>query len=566
MPPRNRWGLPISLHKVRLKSGDTSWRAGMDVPPRLEADGSTRRVRIKAQAPNASQAVARLVLRLTDRGYLEHAERLREAAVVSLGAGFTDLLESNRISKLPLLGAAATAHIEARAREGAINEQTAERYRGLAKNHILVHPIARKHLDEITPEDLEAYFQQLADKQNEDGTQQLGATPRRSIHGVLSQVFAAAVADEKLLRSPLTVGRAKKPRKGTGAVFAERHGAADFMTSLMRAVPYEVYLRQFPLFFGLRTSERLALQHSSFAVERRGFPDVLRIPTVEMRVVQQLDRTAARNVLPLKTDESPRTLPLPRIALPHLDALYLRRAIQIVEAAEKRGDKKFLKTLLNFAESKSQPTFSSHGSLVSPVFTQDTFLITSASGQPYRQQKANELWRDVCATYAPNEHIREHDFRHVATSFLTERQFPEAVVASVTGHSLKARSTMVATYNHPSADQREDAMDWLACLYARPAEPPTRALPETLNAYVEKKPLWSLWRTPYQSDFAYESKQGEQLSVLEQNIRGLLQRWQPPRLRTVELPQMSDPDYPMVALYDLSGNLPRLRLARGFAF
>ena len=109
-------------------------------------------------------------------------------------------------------------------------------------------------------------------------------------------------------------------------------------------------------------------------------------------------------------------------------------------------------------------------------------------------------------------------------------------------------------------------MDWLACLYARPAEPPTRPLPKTLNAYVEKKPLWSLWRTPYQSDFAYESKQGEQLSVLEQNVRGLLQRWQPPHLRTVELPQMSDPDYPMVALYDLSGNLPRLRLARGFAF
>ena len=547
MPRRSQYALPCAVERFRSSSGAVAFRASMDVT----RPGEDRR-RVRAKGQSVGTAVARLVARLQSRGFTVEAEDLAAAAVAQFGPSFGERVASFQRSRLPTVSAAVEHNIDAALASGSRNAQTTERMRGLLRNHISTHALGSRHLDEVTRADLERFFDALASEVGEDGTPRLGPSPRRSIHGLLSQVFAAALEAEEIARDPMVgVQRARKPRRPAAAQFAEHANAAATVADLARRMDYQDFLRQWPLFLGLRTSERLALQHKSFAPDREGVSLAREERTTVLRVTQQLGRDAARSVLPLKTDGSARDFTLPLLFFPHLDALYLRRACQIVAAAQAdaavgvKAGARLLDALASW-EPSAPPVLSSHGSLVSPLFAPDSFLITASTGQPYRQQKANEMWARTVEAAGVSEHIREHDLRHVAATFLARWNVSEATVASITGHAVSGRSTLSAVYTHATEEARTEALEWLACLYARPAEPP-RVLPAPVAEFSRRRPLWSLWREARAWDFPADDDAAR--SEFWDGPDGLAHRaamnlWLPANLRPNVAPVPSTPETP----------------------
>ncbi|MCT2988166.1 hypothetical protein EFN19_02390, partial [Propionibacterium freudenreichii] len=516
--------------------------AYVELPPLVLPDGSKKRRRAHAQGESIAAAVARLILQLRQKDFQMEADALLDSALSVLGAGFQDLLTDAQPHTTPLLGEALAAHIEARHRDGKIGDETHQRYAGLLKNHIAPHPIAKKHLDEVSRQDVEGFLDDLAAKRNEHGKPQLGTSPRRTIHDLLSQIFVKATRDEVIAKNPmLTVERAKKKHKAPGAQFAQKPGASRMLSRIFQTMPYEDYLRQLLLCLGMRTSERLGLQYQRLVWSKADDADALHgrlsFPALHIHVSHQLDRSVERHLIPLKTEESPRVLPMPLLALPHVDALLLRRAIEIVRLAQTRRnkqDKRLLAALRKHPQRLKDEgfTYDSNGAVLSPVFDETTFLFTNASGIPHRQQRANVLWRKTLDDLGVQEHIREQDLRHVAVSFLGEQRYSFPAIASITGHALRDTRSLSATYLHITEQTRAEEMELLAALYARPAEPvASDDIPAPLLSYAEQVPIYTLWRPPFLTDEAL--KQGA--SETDRQTRGSLQRYLPASLRTVSL-------------------------------
>lgn len=269
-----------------------------------------------AQAPTLPKAVARLCLKLRKRGYTLEANELEAAAAEQVGSSVTDLIGALHRSTLPPLEAAVARNIETREQNQVIDQASTRHAWSLLRNHIEPHPIARKPLDEISHDDLDAYFHQLAAKRNGDGTFRLGPTPRRTIHGLLNQTIATAVTAGTLVANPMAAIPRPAKQKAASAQFASRPNATTFLAELSGRIPYEDYLRQFPLFFGLRTSERLALQHRSFApAAEHDWLDTFEA-TTELRVLHQLAEGSDRQVTALKTERSRATSRCPSPSSP----------------------------------------------------------------------------------------------------------------------------------------------------------------------------------------------------------------------------------------------------------
>ena len=467
--------------------------------------GGTGGSRVKAKGTTIPMAVARLVLKLEALGQQEEAAKLRASAEAALGASFIDVLLAPKDSATPQgvlkpLGEVVESLIETRHKAGKLSGGTYPRYRGLLRNHIMPSALAKMPMDAISPKDIERFLDQLRAKKGKDGTLLLGTTPLTTIEGLLAQAFHKQLVEGKLVIDPMaSIERTKKLSKAVGAQFAAREGAARFITLLMQEIPYKAYLTSFLLGFGLRTSERLAIRHCSIATALRHGKNRLPQPviTVDRQLAEDL------SLQPLKNNSEPRRLPLPMVSAPHLDALYLRRAIHLVKLAEQAGTIGELRRKMEaHAQRWDRPNMGPSGAMFSPLFEQSTYLYASSKGGPLRRQNVNAAWKRLLEKYGDGEQVREHDLRHVCATELGRRNFPAVVISAITGHAVDRRNTLQAVYTHPSAGQKKEAMEFLGAIFGRPAEPPQEPLPDALADYAGMAPLWSLWRADRETDYA----------------------------------------------------------------
>lgn len=461
MPRRSAYRLPCSVERRRLSDGSMSFTASKSLG--YTHDGKRRRIR--GQAADLPGAVARLVVLLTAASETTAAEDLTAAAVGQFGEGFRTRVAAETPSAAPVLLDALTTHLTRRQRDGHLSSLSHSRAVGLVQNHVAPHAIATQRLDEITSAGLRGFFDDLAAKRKSPDDPAspplLGPTPRRSIHGFLAQVFAAAEDEGIVARSPMRhIERPAKPSVKSSGI-GKKRGAVERTMRLMQDVPYATYLMLLPLALGLRTSERLGLVHDSFH---------LTSDALEMTIDAQLGRDndyPAR--VPVKTENARRTLPLPLDLLPHIDALYLKR-ITATGKARVEFTADMLADAIATRDAGGYLRNASGAVTGSPLIDPHLFLYVGRDGAPVRAQRASSVWNKIRRTWASDEPgWVEHDFRHVARTILERERFPDATIAAWLGHA--HGGTMTGTYGHVGRDELRAAGHALWTRFRRWPEP-----------------------------------------------------------------------------------------------
>jgi integrase len=232
----------------------------------------------------------------------------------------------------------------------------------------------------------------------------------QSIHAVLRNALQCAVREEVLPRNvaklvPVTVPKYKVNRGLS---------VADARRVLKVAVDERLYaLYVLALCLGLRRGELLGLRWSDID---------LAAETLEVAVSLQRVGGALR-LVPPKTDDSARTIPLPPICVNALREHAERQAVERVAAGM---------------------DWENHG-LVFP----------SRLGTPMDPDNLRRSWGRICQA-AGITNVRFHDNRHTCVSLLLHLKVPPHIVREIVGHS-DIEVTMTI-YAHASLDEKRAAL------------------------------------------------------------------------------------------------------------
>jgi integrase len=294
------------------------------------------------------------------------------------------------------LGAYLTSWLEDSV-QGRVRPKTAEFY-AMAVRH-LVAGLGKVDLDKLTPGDVERFLR------SKDG--QLAPRSVHHLRAVLRAALNRALRQGLVYRNVAALAAAPKV-EGEVARFLNPEEAAAVLRA-MKGDRLEA-LYTVALSLGLRQGEALGLQWDDVDLERR-----------QLHVRQQLQRIGGRSVLvPVKTRQSRRTLPLPLVVI---SALQEHRRRQLDER------------------------------LVQPM------VFCAADGRPLNGTSVTHgFQRRLQAAGLP--HLRFHDLRHSCASLLAAQGVPMRLVMEVLGHTTIATTANVYAHVFPeSMEEAATAMD-----------------------------------------------------------------------------------------------------------
>lgn len=308
-----------------------------------------------------------------------------------------------------------------------------ERNRGLISNHITPH-LGAKRLTHITTADVVKLFDvTLPAKKKKDGTPLLGGSPLQGIFYILRKVFLQAEAAGLIQESPmkyLTVPEKKKREHNLTGKLDDLLKLMNFMQDKQDGT-FDYWVMTF---YGLRQSERLGLQWSSFT----NLWTDLNKPAY-LHINRQLYNDDEANTMYVKmdtkTEAGKRVLPLPDMVRKSLIA-QKRRQLEMEKSPQWNQLPKF-----------------------------KGMVYTTSTGNPVRASRDNERWRELVAA-AGIDPLRGHDMRHLTASWLAETNVPVEVVKALIGHSTEA---MTSYYTHISNSRKSDALTQLSAAYERGA-------------------------------------------------------------------------------------------------
>ena len=308
--------------------------------------------------------------------------------------------------------------------------KTYQGYEGVVRLH-LVPALGRKRLSKLTAQDVRLFITQARQecqccKHGWDGMQEERrccalATPQccqsclstrmiQSIHAVLRNALECAVREEVLPRNVAKLVKVSVPtyKINRGLTTAQARAALRAASSHRLHTLYVL-----ALYLGLRRGELLGLRWADVDLDGE-----------KLEIVQTLQRVGgALRLVPPKTDDSARTVPLP---LPCLEALGEHRKKQFAERSD------------------AWPDWEDHG-LVFP----------SRRGTPMEPDNLRRSWYAI-RTGAGLGQTRFHDLRHTCVTLLLDLDVPPHVVRDIVGHS-DIEVTMTI-YAHVSLDEKRKAL------------------------------------------------------------------------------------------------------------
>lgn len=307
-----------------------------------------------------------------------------------------------------------------------ITEQTRANYQTTLSAYIYSLPVARRRLDTITREDVQAIYRHWEDAGRSSRTIQY-------IHMILNQALEHAVATGKLPKNPCkyterpTVERTQEIKVFTKAEIQQ------FLQANVGEKNYPLF--HFLLHTGMRPQEALALRWSDLDLERRQahIRQVIAVLRGGKQVIQ-----AGR----AKTKRSLRPVVLPEATIPVLKAH--RKAV--LELRLKRGEA-----------------------------WQDLDLVfPSSEGTPQQMTVVRRHWRWALER-AKLPHRRLYDSRHTYITHLVANGASAAVVAAQVGNSPKLT---LDVYTHVLEEQQAQLGDLVARVLGAD-EAPAQAVGQT---------------------------------------------------------------------------------------
>ena len=232
----------------------------------------------------------------------------------------------------------------------------------------------------------------------------------QSIHAVLRNELESAVREELIPRNVAKLVRVPAPRYKVNRGLTVPHAKATLKAAAAHRL---AVLYVLALFLGLRRGELLRLRWQDVDLEAG-----------KLEVVQTLQRVGGSlRLVPPKTDDSARTVPLPP---PCVEALREHKKRQLAERAE------------------AWPDWEDHG-LVFP----------SRRGTPMEPDNLRRRWTAI-RNEARLGATRFHDLRHTCVSLLLDLGTPPHVVREIVGHS-DIEVTMTI-YAHVPLDEKRKAL------------------------------------------------------------------------------------------------------------
>jgi integrase len=238
----------------------------------------------------------------------------------------------------------------------------------------------------------------------------LSARMVQSIHAVLRNALESGVREEIIPRNVAKLVQVPAPRYKIN-----RGLTAQQAREMLRAADdqrlYALYV--LAVFLGLRRGELLGLRWQD--VDLVG---------AKLEVVQTLQRVSGSlRLVPPKTDDSARTIPVPAVCV---EALREHRKRQFAERAE------------------ALPDWQDHG-LVFP----------SRRGTPMEPDNLRRSWSEIRKRAGLGE-TRFHDLRHTCVTLLLDLGAPPHVVREIVGHS--AIEVTMTIYAHVSLEEKRKAL------------------------------------------------------------------------------------------------------------
>ena len=267
-----------------------------------------------------------------------------------------------------------------------------------------------------------------------------GLSLRRTIYSLLNQMLEYAVFDDLLTHNPLlgvTRPKAAKMSDAAEAAIIEHHYIpAQIYKSLYDTAELGMWILSF---MGLRASERLGVENSSF----RHLEDSSR-PT-ELIINRQLDRDRKTGKFFIKnktkTRSGKRIITLPDEVTHHLLLWKKQR-----EKWEKEGKKK--------------------GTWKPDEGLENLFFVKE-DGTAIRPQKDRYAWTRLL-TRLNLPHHRGHDMRHMTATALGTARVSPTIARVILGHST---TLMTFYYQHFNAADTADALKEVAAMFS--ADAPT---------------------------------------------------------------------------------------------
>lgn len=308
--------------------------------------------------------------------------------------------------------------------------KTYQGYEGVVRLH-LIPGLGQKRLAKLTAQDVRTFITRTRqecqcckhgwDAQREDRRccarpggpcceSRLSARMVQSIHAVLRNALESAVREEIAPRNVAKLVQVPAPRYKINRGLATGQAKA----TLKAAEGHRLgALYVLALFLGLRRGELLGLRWQD--VELEG---------AKLEVVQTLQRVGGSlRLVPPKSEDSARTVPLPRICV---DALREHKKRQFAE------------------RSKAWPDWEDHG-----------LVFTSRRGTPIEPDNLRRSWSEIRAEAGLGA-TRFHDLRHTCVTLLLDLGTPPHVVREIVGHS--AIEVTMTIYAHVSLEEKRKAL------------------------------------------------------------------------------------------------------------
>jgi len=308
--------------------------------------------------------------------------------------------------------------------------KTYQGYEGVVRLH-LIPGLGRKQLAKLSAQDVRAFITRTRqecqcckhgwDAQREEPRccalpgsvccqSLLSARMIQSIHAVLRNALESAVREEIISRNVAKLVQVPAPRYKINRGLTTQQAKA----TLGAAAGHRLHaLYVLALFLGLRRGELLGLRWQDVDLDG-----------AKLEVVQTLQRVGGSlRLVPPKTEDSARTVPLPPICV---EALREHRKRQFAERSER------------------WPDWDDHG-LVFP----------SRRGTPIEPDKLRRSWGEI-RQGAGLGATRFHDLRHTCVTLLLDLGTPPHVVREIVGHS--AIEVTMTIYAHVSLDEKRKAL------------------------------------------------------------------------------------------------------------
>jgi integrase len=316
----------------------------------------------------------------------------------------------------------------AQTNQGRIDPSVAVRYRQLINNHITPH-IGNIPVRLLSGDDIEKLLgvtlpaKTRLVKGRDEPTRLLGATPIRTVQNILKMSMVWGMQKGLLLEDPMKYVQAVEKAKRVNEKLETKHWIPEYLIEKLEGSEDEA--RWIFAFFGLRQSERLGIQWSSFK-------NLTTAKTTTLEIANQLARNEATGDLflkPPKTDASTRIVSVSK------------EVTAILRQHKKRQDQ----------WKKSEDW--------KPLPGLEDLAFTTKTGLPIRQTTDNKQWHALLKKYEIDPPIRQHAMRHIAISLMVQQGTPTETVSKYAGHANELITRV--TYTHLSSKASEEPVNQL---------------------------------------------------------------------------------------------------------